>query len=132
MMAPVPTSSPLRYESPAGRWVLLATVLGSSIASLDATVVNVTLPRMGQDLGADLSGLQWIVNAYALTLAAFLLTGGALGDRYGRRRVFVIGVVWFMLASLVCALAPSLRLLVAARAFQGCGAALLVPGSLAI
>ncbi len=122
----------LRYDSTAGRWALLATVLGSSLASLDGTVVNIALPRIGQDLGTGLSGLQWTVNAYALTLAAFLLLGGSLGDRYGRRRVFVAGVVWFMAASLSCAIAPTANLLIAARALQGLGAALLVPGSLAI
>ena len=122
----------LRYHSAAGRWALLATVLGSSLASIDATVVNIALPRIGQDLGTGLSGLQWTVNAYNLTLAAFLLLGGSLGDRYGRRRMFVIGVAWFMVASILCALATTTTMLIAARAFQGCGAALLVPGSLAI
>ena len=122
----------LRYASPAGRWVLLATVLGSSLASVDATVVNLALPRIANDLGAGLSDLQWIVNAYTLTLAAFLLLGGSLGDRFGRRRTFVIGVVWFTAASVLCALAQTGALLIAARALQGCGAALLVPGSLAI
>ena len=126
------TETYLRYASPSGRWVLLATVLGSSIASLDATVVNIALPRIGQDLGTGLSGLQWTVNAYSLTLAAFLLLGGSLGDRYGRRRLFVLGVMWFMAASVACTLAPTASLLVAARALQGIGAALLVPGSLAI
>src|SRR5437899_436932 len=96
------TQTYLRYASPAGRWVLLATVLGSSIASLDATVVNIALPRIGQELGAGLSGLQWTVNAYTLTLSAFLLLGGSLGDRYGRRRMFVIGVGLFMAASIIC------------------------------
>src|SRR5438094_979246 len=130
---PVEARGPdLRAASASGRWVVLATVLGSSIASLDATVVNIALPRIGQDLGADLPTLQWTVNAYTLTLAAFLLLGGSLGDRYGRRRMFVVGVAWFMGASLVCALAPTAGLLVAARALQGCGGALLVPESLAI
>lgn len=123
---------PVRFASARGRWVLLATVLGSGVASLDATVVNVALPRIGDDLDAGLGGLQWTVNAYTLTLAGFLLLGGALGDRNGRRRVFVIGVVWFAVASLGCSLAPTAGVLVAARALQGVGAALLTPGSLAI
>ena len=122
----------LRYASPAGRWVLLATVLGSSIASLDATVVNIALPRIGRDLGTGLSGLQWTVNAYTLTLAGFLLLGGSLGDRYGRRKVFLVGVAWFATASAACAAAPTPELLIAARALQGFGGALLIPGSLAM
>jgi len=122
----------LRLRSPAGRWVLTATVLGSGIAFLDATVVNIALPSIGRDLDAGLGGLQWTVNAYALTLAGLLLLGGALGDHLGRRRVFVIGVIWFAAASLLCAVAPSVELLVSARALQGVGAALLTPGSLAL
>ena len=117
---------------PAGRWVLSAAVLGSGIALLDATVVNVALPAIGADLGAGFSGLQWTVNGYVLTLAAFLLLGGVLGDRFGRRRVFVVGVVWFGAASLLCGLAPSTGVLVAARLLQGVGGALLTPGSLAL
>jgi len=112
--------------------VLLATVLGSGIAFLDATVVNVALPTIGEDLHAGISGLQWVVNAYTLTLSGFLLLGGSLGDHYGRRRVFVIGVIWFAAASLLCGVAPSAEALVAARALQGIGGALLTPGSLAI
>jgi EmrB/QacA subfamily drug resistance transporter len=112
--------------------VLLATVLGSGIAFLDATVVNVALPTIGEELDAGIAGLQWVVNAYTLTLSGFLLLGGSLGDHYGRRRVFVIGVIWFAVASLLCGLAPSAEALVAARALQGIGGALLTPGSLAI
>ncbi len=122
----------LRYDERRGRWVLLATVLGSGVAMLDATVVNVALPAIGEDLGSGLDGLQWTVNGYTLTLAAFILLGGSLGDRYGRRRIFVVGVVWFALASLLCGLAPNLTTLVLARALQGVGGALLTPGSLAI
>ncbi|HJW58593.1 MAG TPA: MFS transporter, partial [Actinomycetota bacterium] len=122
----------LRYRSPTGRWVLLATVLGSGIAFLDSTVVNVALPTIGEDLDAGISSLQWVVNAYTLTLAGFLLLGGSLGDHYGRRKVFVIGVVWFAAASLLCGLAPTDEALIAARALQGIGGALLTPGSLAI
>lgn len=120
------------YGTPAGRWVLLATTLGSGLALLDATVVNVALPVIGAELGADVAGLQWMINGYLLTLAALILLGGALGDRYGRRRVFVVGVVWFAVASLLCGLAPSVPALVAARALQGVGGALLTPGGLAI
>jgi EmrB/QacA subfamily drug resistance transporter len=127
-----PAAAGLRVRSPAGRWVLTATVLGSGIAFLDATVVNIALPTIGRDLDAGLTGLQWTVNAYTLALAGLLLLGGALGDRWGRRKVFIAGVVWFAAASLLCALAPSVEFLVGARALQGVGAALLTPGSLAI
>lgn len=126
------TEPRLRVATPAGRWVLVATILGSGIAMLDATVVNIALPTIGRDFDAGLSSLQWVVNAYTLTLAGFLLLGGALGDRYGRRRVFLIGVAWFAGASLLCSVAPSAEALIAARALQGVGAALLTPGSLAI
>ncbi|GAA4538016.1 MFS transporter [Pseudonocardia xishanensis] len=122
----------LRLGTPAGRWVLLATVLGSGLAMLDGTVVNVALAHIGEDLDAGFSGLQWTVNAYTLGLAALILLGGSLGDRFGRRRVFVVGVVWFAVASAGCALAPDVGTLVAARALQGVGGALLTPGSLAI
>jgi EmrB/QacA subfamily drug resistance transporter len=122
----------LSYREPAGRWVLFATVLGTGIAFLDATVVNIALPAIGREFDTGLAGLQWTVNGYTLTLASFILLGGSLGDRFGRRRVFVIGVVWFALASLLCGLAPNVETLVAARALQGVGGALLTPGSLAI
>ncbi|MFG2905001.1 MFS transporter [Kitasatospora sp. NPDC048286] len=122
----------LRLSTAQGRWVLLATVLGSSMAMLDGTVVNVALPRIGADLGASLASLQWTLNAYLLTLAGLILLGGALGDRYGRRKVFLIGVVWFAIASAACAAAPNIHVLIAARAVQGIGGALLTPGSLAM
>ncbi len=122
----------IRFASVKGRWVLLTTVLGSGMAMLDGTVVNVALPSLGADLGADMAGLQWTVNAYTLTLAGLILLGGSLGDRYGRRKVFLIGVVWFALASALCGLAPNVETLIAARALQGIGGALLTPGSLAI
>jgi EmrB/QacA subfamily drug resistance transporter len=122
----------LRATSTAGRWVLFATVLGSSLAALDATVVNIALPRIGSDFGAGLTGLQWTVNAYTLSVASLLLLGGWLGDRYGRRRIFQIGVIWFATASALCALAPTIEALILARALQGIGGALLTPGSLAI
>ncbi len=122
----------LRLHSTAGRGALLASALASGMAFLDATVVTVALPRLGQDLHATVSGLQWTVTAYTLTLAAFVLLGGGLGDRYGRRRVFLVGVAWFTLASVLCGLSRNVGLLVTARALQGCGAALLTPGSLAL
>jgi EmrB/QacA subfamily drug resistance transporter len=125
-------SDPLRMGSARARWVLAVTVLGSGLAMLDATVVNVALARIGDDLHAGFTGLQWTVNAYTLTLAALILLGGSLGDRFGRRRIFLIGVVWFALASLLCGLAPGIATLVTARALQGIGGALLTPGSLAI
>ncbi|GLW06676.1 MFS transporter [Microtetraspora sp. NBRC 13810] len=122
----------MRLGSATGRWVLLTTVLASGMAMLDGTVVNVALPSLGEDLGAGMSGLQWTVNAYTLTLAGLILLGGSLGDRYGRRKVFLVGVVWFAVASALCGLAPNVEALVAARALQGVGGALLTPGSLAI
>ena len=125
-------SAAVRLGTPAGRWVLLAAVLGSGLASIDATVVNVALPAIGRDLDADLADLQWTVTGYTLTLAALILLGGALGDRYGRRRVFVVGVVWFAAASLLCGLAPTVEVLIGCRALQGVGGALLTPGSLAM
>ncbi|WP_246670009.1 MFS transporter [Arthrobacter zhaoguopingii] len=124
--------SEIRMGTASGRWILLATVLGSSIAGIDATVVNVALPTIGSDLGEDFAALQWMVTGYTLTLASFILMGGSLGDMFGRKRVFVVGVIWFAVASLLCGLAPDAGLLIAARALQGVGGALLTPGSLAI
>jgi EmrB/QacA subfamily drug resistance transporter len=132
VVAPIAGSGSVTWGSSTARWVLLATVLGSGIAFLDATVVNVALPTIGTDLDASVADLQWIVNGYALTLSSLILIGGSLGDRFGRRRVFLIGVVWFAAASLLCGLAPTSEALVAARALQGVGGALLTPGSLAI
>lgn len=115
-----------------GRWVLAATVLGSSMAFIDGTVVNVALPALQRSMGATASQVQWVVEGYALTLAALLLVGGSMGDLYGLRRVFAAGVAVFALASLWCGLAPGMGQLIAARAVQGVGAAMLVPGSLAL
>jgi len=112
--------------------VILATVLGSGMAAVDATVVGIALPSIGRDFHASLEVLQWVVTSYSLTLAALLLLGGSLGDRIGRRKIFVIGAVWFTVASAACALASGPAVLIATRALQGVGAALLTPGSLAI
>jgi EmrB/QacA subfamily drug resistance transporter len=121
----------VRLASWQGRGVVLASVLGSGMAFLDGTAVNVALPALQRELGAGLAGLQWTVDAYLLTLSAFLLVGGSLGDLFGQRRTFVVGVVWFALASAACGLMPTTLGLTLARAFQGVGAAVLVPGSLA-
>ncbi len=126
------TPTALAYGEPRGRWVLATAVLGSGMVFVDGTVVNVALPHVGASLHSGLSGLTWTVNAYTLTLASLILLGGSLGDRFGRRRVFVGGVVWFASASLLCGLAPNVGTLIAARALQGVGGALLTPGSLAI
>ena len=122
----------VRLASAAGRWVLAVAVLGEAMTLLEATVVNVALPSIGRDLGADTAGLQWTLNAYVLTLAALVLAAGSLSDIYGRRRVFILGVVVFVAASALCAAAPTIGLLIAARFCQGIGGALLTPGSLAI
>jgi EmrB/QacA subfamily drug resistance transporter len=128
----VAASEHIRYGSAQGWWVLAATIGGSSIAFLDSTVVNVALPVLGTELGANVSGLQWVLTGYMLALASLILLAGALGDRYGRRRVFVVGVAWFAVASLLCALAQDVGQLVIARVLQGIGGALLTPGSLAL
>jgi EmrB/QacA subfamily drug resistance transporter len=122
----------LVLRTTAGRIALTATVAASSMAMLDATVVNVALPHIGEDLNASVSALQWVLTGYLLALASLILLGGALGDRYGRRKVFVIGTVWFAVASLLCGAAPNVEVLIGARVLQGVGAALLTPGSLAI
>ena len=116
----------------AGRWVLVATILGSSMAFIDGTVVNVALPALQQELNANVVDVQWVIEAYSLLLSAFLLTGGSLGDQFGRRRIYVLGIIIFSAASTWCGFASSIGQLIAARAVQGLGAALLVPGSLAI
>ncbi|MEU8423385.1 MFS transporter [Micromonospora sp. NPDC048835] len=131
MTAPVPATA-LRMGTTAGRGTLLAAVLASGMVFLDSTVVNVALPKLGQDLGANVADLQWTINGYLLMLAAFVLLGGALGDRFGRRRIFLIGVVWFTAASVLCGLAQGTGMLIAARFLQGAGGALLTPGSLSV
>ncbi|RKR89519.1 multidrug resistance protein [Micromonospora pisi] len=125
-------STPVRLASASGRGLLFAAVLASGMVFLDTTVVNVALPHIGRGLDANVSGLQWTVDGYLLTLAAFVLLGGALGDRYGRRRIFLIGVVWFTSASVLCGVAQNIEWLIAARFLQGVGGALLTPGSLAL
>ena len=120
------------YGSPAGRWIVGSTVLGSGIAAIDATVVGIALPSIGRQLHASFGALQWVVTGYTMTLAALLLLGGALGDAFGRRRVFTIGVIWFTATSAVCALSPNVSVLIVMRVLQGVGGALLTPGSLAI
>src|SRR4051794_12312606 len=134
-MSPVtagPIEQPVALGTTQGRWLIAATVLATGMAFLDGTAVQVALPSIGRDLDATLSDLQWTLSGYTLTLAALILLGGSLGDRYGRRRVFLIGVGWFAAASLICGLAQSPVQLIAARALQGVGGALLTPGSLSL
>lgn len=133
-MPPDTTAPPssVAYASPRGRGVLLASVLGSGMAFLDGTAVNVALPALGRELGGGLSGLQWAVDAYLLTLGTLVLTGGALGDVWGQRRIFLLGLGAFAVTSVLCGLAPGLWTLALFRAAQGMGAALLVPASLAL
>ena len=119
---------PTKYE----KWVLIATILGSSMAFIDGTIVNVALAAIQDALHASINQLQWVVEAYALTLAALLIVGGSLGDIYGRRIIFLIGIFIFTVASIACGLALTMMQLIIARAIQGIGAALLVPGSLAL
>ena len=122
----------LPLSSARGRWVVFAATLGSAIALLDGTVVNVALRPIGLDLGATVEDLQWVVNAYMLTLSSLILVGGSLGDRLGRRRIFLIGIAWFGAASIICGLAQGTEQLIIARGLQGIGGALLTPGSLAL
>ncbi len=125
-------AAPLILKSPRGRWVIAATVLGSGMAMLDSTVVGIALPSVNRSFHGGVGSLQWVVTGYLLTLAAFLLLGGSLGDHFGRRRIFLIGAIWFALSSAACGLAPSSGVLVAARVVQGVGGALMAPASLAI
>jgi EmrB/QacA subfamily drug resistance transporter len=130
MDAAMPTN--VRLAEPVGRWVLAVTAVGSGLVLLETTVVNVALPALERGLDASLAELQWTVNAFTLVLSALILLGGGLGDRFGRRRVYLVGVVWFAAASLLCGLAPSAEWLIAGRVLQGIGGALIVPGSLAL
>ena len=116
----------------AGTWVIVATILGSSMSFIDGTVVNVALPTIQRELGASAADVQWVVQSYAIFLAALILVGGSLGDRLGRRRIFSMGIVVFTAASVICGLAPNILVLIIARGVQGIGGALLVPGSLSI
>ena len=122
----------VRWGSPVARGVLTATILGSGMAFLDGTVVNIALPRIGAEFDASVSGLQWILDGYLLSLAALILIAGSLGDRYGRRRIYLVGVAWFGVSSVLCGVAVNTEMLVAARVLQGIGGALLTPGALAI
>src|SRR5690348_6066084 len=134
-LSPADGSGPrelLRYRSAQGRWVVAAMVLGSSVAGIDSTVVAVALPAIGRNLHAGFQDLQWTVTSYTLTLASLILLAGSLSDRWGRRRVFLAGFSWFTLASVLCAAAPGIGWLIAARAVQGIGGALMTPASLAI
>lgn len=126
------TGLPVRLSSTRGRWVLAATVLASGVSFLDSTVVNVALPAIGRGLHVGVAGLQWVLDGYLLTLGSLIVLGGSLGDLHGRRRVFVIGLLGFMVTSVACAFAPNGAALVLGRVAQGAAAALLVPGSLAI
>lgn len=132
MLVGVPTTSDVELDSTAGRIILSTVVLGSAVASLTATVVNVALPTLARDLEAGSSAQTWIINGYTLTLAALILIGGSLGDRFGRVRLYRIGVAWFAVASLLCAVAWDVPSLIGFRLLQGVGGALLTPGSLAI
>jgi EmrB/QacA subfamily drug resistance transporter len=132
LSAIAPAPGGITIGSARGRWVLLAAVLGSGIAGIDSAVMNVALPFIGRDLGADFAQLQWTVTGYTLSLAALLLLAGALGDHFGRRRVFLIGVIGFTAASLLCAAAPGIGALIGTRSVQGIGGALMTPASLAI
>jgi EmrB/QacA subfamily drug resistance transporter len=127
-----PAGAGLTVGTAAGKCVLAATILGSALAGIDSTVVGIALPAIGRDFHVGVESLQWVVTAYTLTLSGLLLVAGSLGDHYGRRRVFVIGIVWFAVASALCGLAPNASALIAGRALQGVGAALLTPASLAI
>ncbi len=131
-MSETPPVADVRLGTTTGRAVIAAATLGSGMAWLDGTVVNVALKTIGDDLDASLAELQWITNGYMLSLASLILLGGSLGDRFGRRRIFVVGTTWFALASLLCGLAPTPEILIAARVLQGIGGALLTPGSLAM
>src|ERR1700748_3335972 len=125
--APIPASGGLEVASARGRWVLAAAVLGSGIAGIDSAVMSVALPVIARDLRADFTQLQWTVTGYTLSLAALILLSGALGDHYGRRRVFLAGVIGFTCASVLCAISPGIDALIGARSLQGIGGGPLAP-----
>ena len=134
-LSPADGSGPrelLAYRSAQGRWVVAAMIMGSSVAGIDSTVVAVALPAIGRNLHVGFQALQWTVTSYTLTLASLILLAGSLSDRWGRRRVFLAGLGWFTVASVLCAAAPGIGWLIAARAVQGIGGALMTPASLAI
>ena len=131
-MTPDPAAQPVAYGSAQGRWVVAAMILGSSVAGIDSTVVAVALPAIGRNLHVGFQALQWTVTGYTLPLASLILLAGSLSDRWGRRRVFLAGLGWFTAASVLCAAAPGIGWLIAARAVQGVGGALMTPASLAI
>src|SRR5213592_2424712 len=130
--APYTAPSVETRQRSVGTWVLVATILGSSMAFIDGTVVNVALPVLQTDLHATASDVQWVVEAYSLFLASLILVGGSLGDHFGRRRIFAIGILLFTVASILCGFAPNVTVLIIMRAIQGIGGALMIPGSLAI
>ncbi len=130
--APYAAASVEGRQRSVGTWVLVATILGSSMAFIDGTVVNVALPVLQTSLNATATDVQWVVEAYSLFLASLILVGGSLGDHFGRRRVFAIGILLFTVASILCGLAPNVNVLIIMRAIQGIGGALMIPGSLAI
>src|SRR6266566_4664282 len=130
VLRPSSTDSPCAPQ--AGPWILAATILGISMAFIDGTVVNVALPALQASFRATVVDVQWVVESYGLFLGALILVGGSLGDLFGRRLIFVVGVIIFALASVCCVAASSIHQLIIARSIQGVGAALLVPGSLAI
>src|ERR1700749_752566 len=132
LRAAIPPPGGIAVGSARGRWVLVAAVLGSGIAGIDSAVMNVALPIIGRDLSADFSQLQWTVTGYTLSLAALILLSGALGDHFGRRRVFLIGVVGFTGASVLCAVAPGIDALIGDRSIQGIDGGATIPASLAI
>jgi len=126
------TSANFPVSKSVGRWVLLATILGSGMAFIDSTAMNVVIPVLQSELNATIPQVQWIIEAYALFMSSLMLLGGSLGDKFGRKRIFALGIVLFTGASIWCGLSPNTSQLIVARAFQGAGGALLIPGSLAI
>ena len=131
-MTPPPVTTDIRLSSSTGKWILASTILASSMAFIDSTALNVVLPSLQEDLNAEGTDIFWILNAYLLMLAALILVGGSLGDKLGRKRVFMVGIIIFVLASVACGLSSSVTWLIIARGVQGLGGALMIPGSLSI